>query len=452
MNRFNSALSDFIFQSKYAKFVPEKERKETYEESVDRIAQMHMTHLQDEYPHALENADFCNDFLQAIESYRDKKVFGSQRALQFGGQPILNKNARLYNCAFTYCNRLDVFREIEWMLLCGCGVGISLEHQHIDKLGLMAGFLCNETYTHVIDDSIEGWAYAFDTLVRHYYDESHKYPIFDFSKIRPNGSPISGGFLAPGPKGLKKSLQKVDEILKNAYKNHNRQLLSVDIADIIAYEADSVLSGGVRRSAVSILFDPDDELMFNSKVGNWWYENPQRGRYNASAVLEREETSREVYEKLFKSTREYGEPGFVWRSDKREGFNPCFEIGFCPISPEGKSGWQICNLVSISGQEMTHEDFFYKACKDAATLATVQATYMKFPFLGKITESIIKNDPLIGVSISGIMVNPDILLDEDILKKGAEIVKSQNEKIANILGINKSSRCTCIKPEHHRAA
>lgn len=776
-NNFNSALSDFIFQSKYSKYRPDLGRKETFEESVDRISQMHMKHLTEEYPLSINNAEFVNDYLEAVESYKKQLIYGSQRALQFGGDPILRKNARLFNCAFTYCDRLEVFKEIEWMLLCGCGVGISVEHQHISKLGHMSETLNKGTYQHVVDDSIEGWAIAFDSLINYYFREDYHYPIFDFSKVRPNGAPISGGFLAPGPDGLKKSLQKVDEVLKNAYYNNNKILRSIDIADIIAFEADSVLSGGVRRSAVSILFDPDDEDMFNSKIGNWWYENPQRGRYNASAVLERDSTPREVYDKLFKATREYGEPGFVWRSDKREGFNPCFEIGFCPISPEGMSGWQTCvsgdtklitrdglreikesvgseieiwngeewskvipyqtgtndelyrvefsdgsyldatkdhkflartdnskdfkefttlelqdklskmksrykiyiprpnitnfdfqginepmayeygfflgdghlhhngnnarvlvyknspkynlkfeyfergkeeidhvpyyfrladidfcrslkdynkgldriifswdresilnfiagwadadgsnaskgiriygeenqirdlqllltkvgipssvnlmsrsgektnkgsrtrdvwyvqisisidipskrlnctnnslsnknknihirsitkleglhesyclteeklhqctfnnvltkqcNLVSISGQEMTHEDFFYKACKDAATLATIQATYMDFPFLGEITENIIKNDPLIGVSISGIMTNPDILLDENILKKGAEIIKSQNEKIAHILGINSSSRCTCIKPDGNLGA
>lgn len=447
-NNFNSALSDFIFQSKYSKYRPDLGRKETFEESVDRISQMHIQHLTDEYPQALEDSEFCNDFMEAIESYKKQLIYGSQRALQFGGDPILRKNARLFNCAFTYCDRLDVFKEVEWMLLCGCGVGISVEHQHISKLGKMSEVLNKGTYQHIVDDSIEGWAIAFDSLINYYFREDCQYPIFDFSKVRPNGAPISGGFLAPGPDGLKKSLQKVDEILKNAYYNNNKTLRSIDIADIIAFEADSVLSGGVRRSAVSILFDPDDEEMFNSKIGNWWYENPQRGRYNASAVLERDSTSREIFDKLFKATKEYGEPGFVWRSDKKQGYNPCFEVGFCPIDEYGNTGWQVCNLVSISGQEITSSELFYKACKDASTLATVQATYMKFPFLGEVTERIIKNDPLIGVSISGIMTNPDILLDSNILRYGAGIIKAQNSKIARALGIKEASRTTVIKPKN----
>ena len=202
MSNFNSALSDFVFQSKYAKFLPEKGRKETYEESVDRIAQMHMTHLKDEYPHALENSEFCNDFLQAIESYRDKKVFGSQRALQFGGEPILKRNERLYNCSFSYCDRLEVFKEIEWLLLAGAGVGISVEHQHIDKLPSFVDELNPTSYSHVIEDSCEGWSFAIDALIKHYMYPDWAYPIFDFSQIRPNGAPISGGFLAPKMTGI----------------------------------------------------------------------------------------------------------------------------------------------------------------------------------------------------------------------------------------------------------
>lgn len=126
-----------------------------------------------------------------------------------------------------------------------------------------------------------------------------------------------------GPDGLKNSIRKIEELLNKAYKNNpDKRLRAVDISDIIAFEADAVLSGGLRRSAVSILFDPDDEEMLTAKIGNWWYENPQRGRYNASTVLERGETNREIFDKIFKSTKEFGEPGFVWRSDKRQGFNP----------------------------------------------------------------------------------------------------------------------------------
>ena len=446
-----NALNDFIFQSKYAKYIPELKRKETFKEAVSRIQDMHIKHLSENYPNAIEDAEFNNSFISSMEAYSEGKVYGSQRALQFGGDPILRKNAKMFNCAFTYLDRIEAFKEIEWMLLCGCGVGVSVEKQHINKLPTMVSSLSNDSYTCVIEDSIEGWAYAIDSIISYYFIEGRKYPVFDYSAIRPKGALISGGFKAPGPKGLKKSIQKIQELLNSVYKRDKR-LTSVEIADIIAYEADSVLSGGVRRSAVSILFDPDDEGMYNAKIGNWWYNNPQRGRYNASAVLERNETSKEVFENLFKSTKEFGEPGFVWRSDKRQGFNPCFEIGMCPVDEFGNSGWQVCNLVSISGKNIETEDDFYEACKHAATIATIQASYNKFPFLGEVTERIINADPLIGVSISGIMTNPDILLDENILEVGAEVIKGQNKKIAEKLGINPASRTTCIKPDGNLSA
>ena len=240
----------------------------------------------------------------------------------------------------------------------------------------------------------------------------------------------------------------MEELLKKVHKRADKKLKPIEVTDLLAYEADSIISGGVRRSALSILFSPDDVEMYNSKIGNWWYDNPQRGRYNASAVLERQSTDRKTFDKLFESTKEFGEPGFVWRSNDLEGFNPCFEIGFLAKDKENNTGVQFCNLISISGKEITNEDFFYKACKDAATIGTIQASYMESPFLGEVTENIVKNDPLIGVSISGIMMNPEVLLNPDVLRKGAEIIKQQNAKIASILGINPSSRCTCIKPKN----
>lgn len=439
------ALNDFIFQSKYAKYNSILGRKETFEESVDRIMNMHITYLTQKYPEAFKNAEFSNDFMEAFESYKSKKVFGSQRALQFGGSPILNKHCRQYNCAFTYADRLEVFKEIEWVLLCGCGAGVSVEKQHVIKLPKMLDKLSEETKTFQIEDSIEGWALAIQQIINYYFIKGTPYPKFDYSLIRPSGSLISGGFVAPGPDGLRNAIINIQNLLDRVYKGP-KKLTPLNVTDIIAYCADSVLSGGVRRSAVIILFDPDDEDMFNSKTGDWFYSNPQRGRYNASAVLERDSTSWETFIKIFKATKQFGEPGFYWRSDKGLGCNPCGEIGFKPTI-NGKSGWQFCNLVTISGKEMDNEEDFYKACKDAATIATIQAAYQSFPFLGSVTEELVKNDPLIGVSISGIMCNLEVLLHEETLQEGARIVKEQNSKIAKILGINESSRCTTVKPD-----
>lgn len=440
-----SALNDFIFQSKYAKYNSILGRKEIFSESVDRIINMHITYLSKEYPEVLNNPEFSNDFMDAFNAYKEEKVFGSQRALQFGGDPILKKHCRLFNCSFTYCDRLDVFKEIEWILLCGCGAGVSVEYKHVNKLPKMINVLSTNVEEYIVEDSIEGWACAIDRLIKYYFIPNTSYPKFDYSLIRPNGSLISGGFIAPGPDGLKNSIDKIKILLEKVFKG-SKKLSPLNCADIIAHCADSVLSGGVRRSATIILFSPDDKEMYNSKTGNWFYDNPQRARYNASCVLERDSTSREVFHNNFISTKEFGEPGFFWRSDDGLGTNPCGEIGFKPVI-DSKTGFQFCNLVSISGKEMDTEEEFYNTCKHASTIATVQAAYQKFPFLGSTTEELIKSDPLIGVSISGIMCNPDVLLNPEVLKKGAEIVKSQNVKISSLLGINAASRTTCVKPK-----
>lgn len=452
-NDQSNALGEFIFQSKYARYNSNLKRKETFEESVDRILQMHLKHLKDKYPEVLNNAEFNNDLLEAFEEYKNKNVYGSQRALQFGGDPILRKNEKIFNCSYTYIDDLERFKQIEYLLLCGCGVGCSVEYKHVNTLPEMAEVLNSSVEEYIIEDSIEGWSNSIDRLIRYYFSSDIAYPRFDYSKIRPNGSLISGGFLAPGPDGLRNALNKIDSLLNIIHKT-TRRLSPLNCADILSHCADSVLSGGVRRSALAILFSPNDEEMYNSKVGNWFYDNPQRGRYNASVALERSDDNKEVFNKIFESTKEYGEPGFFFRSDSGIGCNPCFEIGFKPVLEIQKldgvskqTGIQFCNLISISGKESTTEERFYKQCKAAATIGTIQATYNSFPFLGEVTEQLAKNDPLIGVSISGIMMNPDILLNENILRKGAEIIKEQNSKIANLLGINPASRTTCIKPK-----
>lgn len=358
---------------------------------------------------------------------------------------MLSNGLSTGNCSFTYCDRLEVFKEIEWVLLCGAGAGVSVEKQHVNKLPKMLDKTSNEVITYKVEDSIEGWANAIQALINYYFVENSPYPKFDYSLIRPSGSLISGGFLAPGPDGLRNSINKIQEILDNVFKT-TKQLSSLNCTDIISHCADSVLSGGVRRSAVIITFDPDDKEMFNCKTGNWFYENPQRARFNMSAVCERGETSFEIFSKIFEATKQYGEPGFYWRSDKGVGPNPCCEVGFKPTL-NGHTGWQFCNLITINGALVNSEEDFYQYCKAAATIGTIQATYNKFPFLGEVTEQLIEEDPLIGVSIGGIMNTPDILLNPEVLKKGATIVKEQNEKIANILGINKSSRSTVLKPD-----
>ena len=449
MTESKRALSDYIYQSKYSLYREDLGRKEVWEESVERIYQMHLTHLGIHAPAALQDEWFMEQLHEAIDYYKQKKFVGSQRNLQFGGEPVLKSSAKSYNCSYSHCDRLEVFRETEWLLLSGCGCGLSVEQAHVDKLPdlLPLEELLEESEVFRIPDSIEGWSDAIHRLMEFFFVPGTTRPVFDYTDIRPKGSKIAGRFLAPGPDGLRIALDNIRKLLREAVTAGQRRLSALQCTDIIAHLADSVLSGGVRRSALMILFSPEDEEMVNCKHGDWFSTNPQRARFNMSAALDRGQVAREVYERLFEAMRTSGDPGLYWRDEFGIGCNPCCEIGFRPVDQYGNTGWQVCNLVSINGMCCTTEEEFYKICRCASTLATVQATYMDFAYLSPATRNIIEADPLIGVSIGGIMNNPQVLTNPNILSVGAMQVRQQNAKVARILGINPATRTTCVKPD-----
>ena len=449
MTESKRALSDYIYQSKYSLYREDLGRKEVWEESVERIYQMHLTHLGIHAPAALQDEWFMEQLHESIDYYKQKKFVGSQRNLQFGGEPVLKSSAKSYNCSYSHCDRLEVFRETEWLLLSGCGCGLSVEQAHVDKLPdlLPLEELLEESEVFRIPDSIEGWSDAIHRLLEFFFVPGTTRPVFDYTDIRPKGSKIAGRFLAPGPDGLRIALDNIRKLLREAVTAGQRRLSALQCTDIIAHLADSVLSGGVRRSALMILFSPGDEEMVNCMHGDWFSPTPQRARFNMSAALDRGQVAREVYERLFEAMRTSGDPGLYWRDEFGIGCNPCCEIGFRPVDQYGNTGWQVCNLVSINGLCCTTEEEFYKICRCASTLATVQATYMDFAYLSPATRNIIESDPLIGVSIGGIMNNPQVLTNPNILSVGAMQVRQQNAKVARILGINPATRTTCVKPD-----
>ena len=270
---------------------------------------------------------------------------------------------------------------------------------------------------------------------------------FDLSQIRPKGAYISGGFKAPGPNGLRRSLDKIEHLLQGIVLDSKEpvEIKPINAYDITMHAADAVLSGGVRRSATICLFSPNDEEMMNAKTGNWFMENPQRGRSNNSAVIVRDKTTSEQFGKIMESVKQFGEPGFVFVESTEHTTNPCVEIGMYPQINK-KSGWQGCNLTEINGGKCNTEEDFYKACRAASILGTLQAGYTDFKFLSDTSKKIFDREALLGVSITGWMNNPDILFDEKILQKGAEIVKEVNKEMAAIIGINPAARTTCVKP------
>jgi len=443
------ALSDYTFVSRYARFNTEKNRRETWSEAVERVKNMHIV----KYPMVKDEIEW------AFSHVHNKVALGSQRALQFGGEPILKKNARIYNCISSYIDRPRVFQETFWLLLCGCGTGFSVQTHHINKLpefhsGLNSIKDFDNAVIYQVDDSIEGWADALGVLIASYlpHDEFSSFYgkriNFDFSKIRPKGSMLSYGVgRAPGPDGLASCLAKIQILLDSCLESGRRRLRSIDAYDIIMHSSDAVLSGGVRRSATLCIFSPDDIDMLNAKIGDWYYTNPQRARSNNSALLIKDSTSRDTYHRLFESTRQFGEPGLIWADNSEALYNPCVEIGLYAYDEKGNSGWQACNLSTINGSLLTSKLNFALGAEVAAVLGTLQAGYTDFAYLGPVSENIIRREALLGVSITGIMDHPKVTLDKNNLREMAQLVLSVNERIANKIGINIASRTTCVKPE-----
>ena len=318
------SLMNYTFVSKYARWLPEKKRRETWNEAVDRVKQMMLDKYADK--NIIEYIDF------AYESMRKKRVLGSQRALQFGGDPIFSHNSRIYNCITSYIDRPRFFQECMYLLLCGCGTGFSVQKHHVAKLPKLRQVSAKgSSVKHVIRDNIEGWSDAIGILVSSYFEDCDLFPkysgksvTFDYSKIRPAGSYLkSSGGKAPGPEPLKKALNNIKKILDRAVKNGQEKLKPIDAYDIVMFAADAVISGGVRRSATICVFSPDDEEMAKAKTGSWFIDNPQRGRSNNSALLLRDGTSKEQFADLMNSVKEFGEPGFVWSDSKELIVNPC---------------------------------------------------------------------------------------------------------------------------------
>jgi len=442
---------DFLSQTKfyegYSRFKDTAGRYESWDEAVDRVISMH------DENYINYNNQLSEYLEEARTAYKEQRVLGAQRALQFGGEQLMKHQMRMYNCTSSYVDRAAFFGEVFYILLCGAGAGFSVQKHHIKKLPKIQN-RTKQAKGYIVEDSIEGWASALDVLMSSFFVGGGKYPeyegrrvYFDLSQIRPKGAFISGGFKAPGPNGLRRSLDKIEHLLQGIVLDSKEpiELKPITAYDITMHAADAVLSGGVRRSATICLFSPDDEEMMNAKTGNWFMDNPQRGRSNNSAVIVRDETTPEEFGKIMESVKQFGEPGFVFVESKEHTTNPCVEIGMYPQINK-KSGWQGCNLTEINGGKCNTEEDFYKACRAASILGTLQAGYTDFKFLTETSKLIFDREALLGVSITGWMNNPDILFDERILQKGAEIVKEVNREVAKIIKINPAARTTCVKP------
>ena len=416
-------LSEITVYNKYAKYLPEFKRRETWEEIVTRNKLMH----QNKFPLLF------NEIETAYKLVYDKKILPSMRSMQFAGKPIEINNARIFNCSFAPVDDWRVFSEVMFLLLGGCGVGYSVQHHHVDKLPEIIKPTKEKRF--LVGDSIEGWADAVKLLMKAYLVGGAK-PKFDFRDVRPKGSMlITAGGKAPGPEPLKECLFQIQKILDR--KEIGEKLSPIECHDIICYIADAVLSGGIRRAALISLFSFDDEDMLTCKFGSWWEQNPQRGRANNSAVILRDRIQKEEFMDLWKKIElsNAGEPGFFLTNDKDWGTNPCAEIALKPF--------QFCNLCEVNVSNLESQEDLNERVKAASFIGTLQASYTDFHYLRDIWKKTTEKDALIGVGMTGIASGAVLKLN---MKEAALIVKEENERVAKVLGINKAARCTTVKP------
>jgi len=421
----NQILSDIAVYMKYARYLPNKKRRETWKELVTRNKKMHLK----KYPHLKKEIG------EAYKYVYDKKVLPSMRSMQFGGKPIEVAPNRIYNCAFLPIDHTVSFSECMFLLLGGTGVGYSVQKHHVEKLPEIQKPNSKRTRRFLIADSIEGWADSIKALMNSYFKGGSKLR-FDFSDIRPKGaSLLTSGGKAPGPQPLKECLVKIQGILEG--KENGDKFEPIEVHDIICHIADAVLAGGIRRAALISLFSADDEEMLAAKTGNWWETNPQRGRSNNSIVLMRHRITKEYFMELWERVKASGsgEPGFYLTNDKDWGTNPCCEIGLRP--------YQFCNLVEVNASDLETQEQYELRVRAATFIATLQAGYTDFHYLREVWRRNTEKDALIGVSMTGIASGKVLGLD---MKAASLVVKKENRRVAMQIGIKPANRTTCVKP------
>jgi ribonucleoside-triphosphate reductase len=418
-------LSDITVYMKYARYIPEKKRRETWKELVERNKKMHIK----KYPELKSQID------KAYKFVLDKKVLPSMRSMQFAGKPIEISPNRVYNCAYLPIDNWQSFSEVMFLLLGGTGVGYSVQQHHVEQLPEIHLPNFKRRRRYLISDSIEGRADSVKVLIKSYfYGGSHIH--FDFSDIRPKGAElVTSGGKAPGPQPLKECLVKIDGVLRT--KDNGDKLTTLEVHDIVCHIADAVLAGGIRRAALISLFSADDDDMISCKYGNWWETNPQRGRANNSAALVRSKITEEFFFELWEKIKASGsgEPGIYLTNDKDWGTNPCCEIALRP--------YQFCNLTEVNVSNVESQEDLNERVKAGAFIGTLQAGYVDFHYLRPVWQRTTEKDALIGVSMTGIASNK---LDDLDVTEAANVVKEENIRVAELIGVKPAARCTTVKP------
>ena len=417
-------LSEIIIYMKYARYIPELKRRESWEEICTRYEVM----MHEKYP------QISDEINHAMKWVRDKKVLPSMRAMQFAGTAIGRNNSRIYNCAYLPVDDIRAFSETMFLLLGGTGVGYSVQYHHIEKLPPI--YKAEKRRRFLVGDSLEGWADAIKVLLKGYFGISEYIPEFDYSDIRPKGARlVTAGGKAPGPEPLKICIAHVQALLDR--KENGEKLRPIECHDLMCHLANAVLAGGIRRSAMISLFSHGDDEMLTCKYGNWWELNEQRGRANNSVVLHRDNITQQEFFDLWKKIElsGSGEPGFYFTNDVDWGTNPCCEIALRPF--------QFCNLCEVNVSDVTSQEDLNARARAASFLGTLQAGFTNFHYLREVWKNTTEQDALIGVGMTGIANKNILKLD---LNETAQEIKKVNLEVSSLIGIQFAARCTTIKP------
>jgi ribonucleoside-diphosphate reductase alpha chain len=441
--------SQFISKSRYSRYLPEKRRRENWNETVSRYFNFMEDHLLKNNNYALTR-DLRNELEQAVVNL---DVMPSMRAIMTAGKALERDNTAGYNCSYLPIDDPKAFDEAMYILLCGTGVGFSVEQQYVNQLPEVPEQLFDSQTTIVVADSKEGWAKALRQLVALLY--SGEVAKWDLSKVRPAGQRLKTfGGRASGPGPLEELFKFTISKFKGAV---GRRLSSIECHDILCKIGEVVVVGGVRRSAMISLSDLQDDKMRNAKSGSWWEQNGQRALANNSATYEQKpDTSQFLHEWTSLYDSHSGERGIfsraasVKQAAKNGRRDPNYDFGTNPCSEIILRPYQFCNLTEVVVRADDTVDTLKKKVRVATILGTFQATLTHFPYLRKIWQKNTEEERLLGVSLTGILDNKMMGEVSDATAKNLEqlrqVAVDTNLQYSGILGIPQSAAITCVKP------
>lgn len=451
-NPFPSSYEEFIYKSRYAKWIEKESRREDWDETVARLTDYYRNRIDDFY-HAgpdYKEGDMDKWFGEIYDAIYNLEVMPSMRALMTAGPALDRCHVPAYNCAYLPVDSPRSFDEAMYILMCGTGVGYSVESKYIDQLPRISEEFADTDTIIKVADSKEGWAKSFRELISLLI--AGQVPQWDVSGVRPAGERLKTfGGRASGPEPLVDLFEFSIKLFKRAA---GRRLTSIECHDLMCKVADIVVVGGVRRSAMISLFDCTDDRMSKAKMGAWWADNPQRALSNNSAVYENRRPDVGFFMGKWKELYDSksGEPGFfsraacqriAERNGRRDGThdfgtNPCSEIILRPF--------QFCNLTEVVVRASDNLEDLRRKVRIASVLGTIQSTFTDFKYLRKKWQDQCNEERLLGVSLTGICDNLDLVGRPEVLEELRQVAVDTNKEWAERLGIPQSAAVTCVKP------